>query len=92
LIALCHEHAKFAKDAVSSVSDKHGSSENICSHLDQTLAYIRSKAGQESGSVLGQIKIPGEAREVENTPPTTKPNAVDNISTAAPKVEVTRGE
>ena len=92
LIALCQEHAKFATDAATGVSDKQGTSENICSHLDQTLAYIRAKAGQESGSVLGQIKIPGEAREVENTPPTTKPNAVDHVSTAAPKVEVTRGE
>ena len=84
LIALCQEHAKFAREAV---RDKNAT-EDICAHLDQTLAYIRAKAAHDGGSPLNQIKIPGELREVENTPPVAKPNAVDT----APKVEVTRGE
>ena len=88
LIALCQEHAKYAREAVV-VTDKN-STENIGAHLNQTVAYIRAKAVMDSGSPLNQIKIPGEhVQEVENTPPVPKSNAADTV---VPKVDTTRGE
>ena len=81
LIALCQEHAKFAKDAPEGAHQ----TEDICSYLDQTLGYIKAKSGMEGGSVLGQVKISSD----ENTPPVLKQ---PGDSTGAPKIEVTRGE
>ena len=89
LIALCQEHAKFAREAT-----EKNAAENICAHLDQTLAYIRAKPMKDTSSVLNQIKLTGgDHREVENTPPPLSSSKEDLVTQpTAPKVDVTRGE